>query len=70
LFAEAGDERLLDWEEGFAADVHGAFFREIKINDRDIFLKDVLPDVHLGPVGEGKDPDGFARVNAGVVEIP
>ena len=38
--------------------------------DLELFLRDVHPDVELGPVGDGEDADVLARVDAGVVEVP
>ena len=36
----------------------------------DALARDVLPDVHLGPVGDGEDAHVLARRNAAVVERP
>jgi hypothetical protein len=70
LLATARDEGLFRGQEGIAAEVHGALFGEVEIDDGDVFFVDVLPDVHLGPVGEGEDADGLAGVDAAVVEVP
>ena len=31
---------------------------------------DVVPHIHLGPVGEREDADAFAGMDAGVIEVP
>jgi hypothetical protein len=31
---------------------------------------DILPDIQLGPVGDGKHPDALALGLAGIVEMP
>ncbi len=66
----AGDEGLLDGKEGVAAEIHGALAGEVEVDDRDVLFVDVLPDVHLGPVGKREDADAFAGVDARVVEVP
>ncbi len=66
----AGDEGLLDGEEGVAAEIHGALAGEVEVDDGDVLFVDVLPDVHLGPVGKREDADAFAGVDARVVEVP
>ena len=43
---------------------------EVDGRDLDLFVGDVLPDVELGPVGEGEDPDVLAPAVAAVVEVP
>src|SRR3546814_3103257 len=43
---------------------------EIERHDRDIFARDVLPDVELGPVRDREDADALALRLAGVVEVP
>ena len=46
------------------------FLGVVEGDDLDIFPLDVLPDVGLRPVGEGKDPDAFSLVDSGVVQLP
>src|SRR5262249_16608369 len=53
----------------FAHD-HGTFSGEIQRHDWNTLLANVLPDIGFGPVGKWKYPYGFARVDAGIVEIP
>ena len=48
----------------------GPLLGEVEIDDGNVFLVDILPDIHLRPVGERKDADALARMDAGVVEIP
>src|SRR3546814_2111097 len=43
---------------------------DIERHDRDIFARDVLPDVELGPVRDREDADALALRLAGVVEVP
>ena len=61
---------LLDGQQRIAAHIHGPLFGEVEIDDGNLFFVDVLPDVHLRPVGERKDANAFAGMNAGVVEVP
>ena len=70
LLACSRHEALLGGQKGVAAYIHGALLREVEIDDGDIFFVDVLPHVHLGPVGEREDADAFAGVDAAVVEVP
>jgi hypothetical protein len=46
------------------------FCGEIERDDLDLLAQDILPDVELGPVGQGKHPDAFALVLADIVERP
>jgi hypothetical protein len=56
-------------ERAFALD-DGPLLREIKRHDGDVFGEDVLPDIKLGPVRQGKHADGFDRPYARVVDAP
>ena len=67
------------WEEGIrglegedlaVADDDVAFLSEIEGDDRNFFEVDVLPDIEFGPIREREDADGFAFIDAGVVEVP
>src|ERR687896_2626309 len=49
---------------------HHARVREVDGWDLDLFPPDVVPDVELGPVGQGEDADVFALPNPGVVDVP
>ena len=42
----------------------------IEAREFDAFLLHIHPDVHLGEVGEGKDPEVLARLLSSVEEIP
>jgi hypothetical protein len=61
---------LFDGNEGVATDDHAAFLGEVERDHGNVFQIDVVPDVELGPVGEGEDADAFAGGDAGVVEVP
>ena len=61
---------LLDGQQRIAAHIHGPLFGKVEIDDRNLFLVDVLPDIHLRPVGERKDANAFAGMDARVVEVP
>ena len=61
---------MFNGKQRIAAHVHRPLLGEIKIDYRDFFFVNVLPNVHLRPVGERKDANAFAGMNAGVVEIP
>src|SRR5215471_7900145 len=43
---------------------------EVNRGHFEILPMDILPNIHLGPVAEGKDPHVFARINTGIVKIP
>src|SRR5690606_9646635 len=49
---------------------HRAFGGEVQGYDRDAFQIDVLPDVQLGPVGQGEYADALALVHLAVVDVP
>ena len=70
LLAEPRHKRLLDGQQRIAAHVHGPLLGKVEIDHRNLFLVDVLPHVHLRPVGERKDANAFAGMNARVVEVP
>ena len=70
LLADARHEGLFDGQQRVAAHIHRPLLGEVKIDDGNLFLVDVLPYVHLRPVGERKNANAFAGMNAGVVEIP
>ena len=61
---------LLNGKQRIAAHVHRALFGKVEIDNRNIFLVDVLPYVHLRPVGERKDANAFAGMNPRVVKVP
>jgi len=43
---------------------------EVEGRHLDLAVTDIVPDVHFGPVAQGKDAEMFALVFATVVEIP
>src|SRR6185369_5306313 len=43
---------------------------EIERHHGNVLALDVVPNVELGPVGEGKDPHGLAVLDAAVEEVP
>src|SRR3546814_1522033 len=43
---------------------------EVERHDRNIFARDILPDVELGPVRDREHADALALRLAGVVEVP
>ena len=43
---------------------------EIKGGEGDVFEENVLPNIHLGPVGNGEDSEMFPNVFETVEEIP
>ncbi len=43
---------------------------EVEAGQGDLFLADVLPDVHLCPVGDGEDAEVFAFMHAAVEDVP
>src|ERR1019366_5226767 len=53
-----------------AAYHHGARFGEVERHDGDVLVVYIVPDVELGPVGERKDSDALALIEAAVVEAP
>jgi hypothetical protein len=57
-------------DEASVALDHRALGGEIERHDRDALEVDVLPDVELGPVRQGKHADGLPRVLPRVVEAP
>jgi hypothetical protein len=61
---------LLDGKQRIAAHIHGPLLGKVEIDHGNLLLVDVLPDVHLRPVGERKDANAFAGMNARVVEVP
>ncbi len=64
------DKRLLQHDQRLAAHQHLALLGVIHGNDGDLLGVDVLPDVHLGPIGKRKDAQALARMNARVKQIP
>src|SRR5699024_7134367 len=48
----------------------GALVGEVDLRQLDAAGADVLPDVGLGPVGDGEDTDVLARQVAAVVQVP
>jgi hypothetical protein len=60
---------VIDHDEGAVTLDHRTFGGEVERHDRDLLEVDVLPDVELGPVRQGKDADGLF-VLPGVVEAP
>ena len=67
--------RLRDHEVGHgeqraAAVEHLALVGEVEVWDVDVLQRDVLPDVHLRPVGEREHPERLADVLVAVVEVP
>ena len=42
----------------------------VKVGDWDLFQVDVLPDIHFGPVAQGKHPEVFAHVLLTVEDVP
>ncbi len=61
---------VIDHDQHAVARDHGTLRRQIKRDDRNIFLQDILPDIQLGPAGEREDADLFALVDAGIVGLP
>ncbi len=78
--ADAADRRVLAGtkahslvvheDESALALHHRSLLGEVERDDRDVFGGDVAPYVALGPVGERRDPERLARLDAGVVEVP
>src|SRR4029453_11061996 len=68
-----GGERqamVVHQDEGAVALDHRPLGGEIERHDRDALEMDVLPDVELGPVRQGKHADRLPRVLPRVVEAP
>src|SRR5664279_1241431 len=69
-FAGLGRRQGHDRNEQAAPAHDLAPMREIEAGQRQALAFDVLPDVELGPVGDGKDAQVLARMQVGVVEVP
>src|SRR5580704_17431942 len=53
-----------------SAHQHAALLGVVKRNDRNVLKMDVLPHVHLRPVGKRKTPDALPRVQPARKKIP
>src|SRR5690606_17709304 len=69
----AGKQReaiVVDHEQEAVALHRRARRGEVERDDRDIFARDILPDVEFGPVRDREDADALALRLARVVEVP
>ena len=65
-----GQSLVIHHDPGARPEDHGPVLGEVEGHDGDLLPLDVLPHVEFGPVREGKDPDGLALADAGVVQVP
>src|SRR5271155_4933004 len=61
---------IVNYDEAAVALDDRAGRREVERHHRDFLLLDVAPHVELGPVGEREDPNGFARADSAIVDVP
>src|SRR5690606_39864940 len=61
---------VVDHDQRAIAVDHRALGSKIQRHDRNAFQIDVLPDIQLGPVGQGEYADALALVHLAVVDVP
>src|ERR1700754_3030763 len=70
LAGQTFHEGLLDGNEAISTNEHLARLSKVERHDGNVLEMDVMPHIELRPVGEGKDTNAFARIDAGVVKVP
>ena len=60
----------IDRHDGFAAQHHFPFAREVERHDGNILHVDVQPNIQLRPIRQRKDADAFALIEARIEDVP